>query len=999
MLRASSVGKNAAIDWNRACTSSDRGHGPMQRPHDNNSANHFQRSSDKRNQPARARRYETYEDRLALSAQSPVADFWIASDDRQIETHQLPTTQVSDARGWTDLASARANYGLTGSGQTVVVIDSGIAYDHMALGGGYGSNYRVVGGWDFAENDANPYDDGPGGYHGTHVAGIIGAKDSRFSGVATGVDLVALRVFDDQGNGYFSWVEQALQWVHQNKDSFENKITTVNLSLGTEWNSATLPQWATLEDELRQLELDGIFISVSAGNSFQTYQQVGLSYPAVSQYVVPVASVGSNGMLSAFSQRDSRVIAAPGERINSTLPDHFYGGDGYKNDWGAASGTSMAAPYVAGASTLVREAMQSVGYVGITQDQIYDTMFSSADVVFDAATGQSYRRLNISRAIESVLGKDEFGNNTSAATSLGTLTHSITTTGIIQNLSDKDFLSFTAAQTGTVSFRFSTIGDVSPQWHGAASGSANTFTIQVVAGQTYSIGLGTTDGIGKYSLSATLTPVAGSGNSGGSGGSSNGGSTGGESGSSNGGSANGGSSGGANSGIPTNATNWGTVDQASYQNLTSASGGTWYQVTTSRTGRLTIAADFQHQAGNVDLELYDSNGKLVASSRSLASTERIDFDAAAGTRFYVRMVGANSDVDVKVTNLVTIAGNSVVISGTSGNDSVFYSAATSQAIVNGTSYQIGSATDIRIDGGAGTDTLTLAGSSQLVEEVRLTASGATLKSNKLRLTASGFETQQAMGQKQDRVIFEDSSGDDLFESTPQWSRMTMKGRINSASDFGIVIAGASGGYDNAVLVGSTGSDSLVATPSVATLQTAAHTAQTWGFETVVVRAVAGGNDKATVQDSTGTDWLEVNGQSTSLRGTGYSLAIENFATATFTSQGGNDFVSFNGTAGIDRFSVQGAWRSMTTATGAFTNVSGFESTTIRGGGGQDHVDIRDVLGTDFLYGRGSYAHFASGWYATEIHEVESILASVRSGHKAKTDLQSLDFYFQRIGGR
>ncbi len=152
-------------------------------------------------------RIETLEDRLALSAQS-VADFWYdTSLDAIAEpSHALiqPFANVqpsatTEGHGWTDLAAAREQYGLRGGGQTVAIIDSGIAYDHVALGGGLGSSYKVVGGWDFAENDANPYDDAPAGFHGTHVAGIVGSQDSRYAGVAPNVDLVALRVFDDHG--------------------------------------------------------------------------------------------------------------------------------------------------------------------------------------------------------------------------------------------------------------------------------------------------------------------------------------------------------------------------------------------------------------------------------------------------------------------------------------------------------------------------------------------------------------------------------------------------------------------------------------------------------------------------------------------------------------------------------------------------------------------------------------------------------------------------------
>src|SRR5438105_11244333 len=120
-------------------------------------------------------RYEAFEERLALSAQ-PVADFWY---DTAADSITEPSSTVvhpltsAEGHGWNDLAAARSQYGLFGDGQTVAVIDSGIAYDQTALGGGLGSSYKVVGGWDFAENDANPYDDAPAGFHGTHVSGIV----------------------------------------------------------------------------------------------------------------------------------------------------------------------------------------------------------------------------------------------------------------------------------------------------------------------------------------------------------------------------------------------------------------------------------------------------------------------------------------------------------------------------------------------------------------------------------------------------------------------------------------------------------------------------------------------------------------------------------------------------------------------------------------------------------------------------------------------------------
>ena len=130
-------------------------------------------------------------------------DFWINPGDAydlDEHLHEIEQTLTS-AHGQTGLTNVRNDYGFRGGGQTVAVIDSGISYDHLALGGGFGANYRVVGGFDFTESDSDPYDDGPNGSHGTHVAGIVGSDDSTHTGVAPDADLVGLRVFDDSGAG------------------------------------------------------------------------------------------------------------------------------------------------------------------------------------------------------------------------------------------------------------------------------------------------------------------------------------------------------------------------------------------------------------------------------------------------------------------------------------------------------------------------------------------------------------------------------------------------------------------------------------------------------------------------------------------------------------------------------------------------------------------------------------------------------------------------------
>ncbi len=776
--------------------------------------------------------YESCEERLAMSA-APAAEFWIDSEPLFLESDAGPwvaaegnpsslsalalselALEAFADNGWSDLASARSQFGLGGGNQTVAVIDSGIAYDHIALGGGLGKAYRVVGGWDFAEDDANPYDDGPAGFHGTHVAGILGASDGMYPGVAPEVDLVALRVFNDQGAGEFSWVESALRWVYDHRDAYDNPITTVNLSLGMDWNASKLPQWATLEDELKRLDDAGIFISVAAGNSFLVYGKAGLSYPAVSEYVTPVASVDASGALSRFSQRASGILAAPGERIMSTLPDHFYGGDGIKNDWGATSGTSMAAPYVAGAAVLMREAMEHLGYADIDQSAIYSRLKATADQFFDAATSTTYHRVNLPRALESLVGADDFGSTAAAANSVGSLTTSLAVSGTIGRTSDQDFFQFTAAQTGLATLSLAGSEQLGARWIAAAgqgSASGGQLKIDVVAGQTYVVGVagnGTT--IGKFQVAMSLSPT--SGNSGG-------GNPGGDTG-------------------PTNPTDWGRVEQMRQVGIDLKAGDQWFEVTAARTGTLTVEALFDQRRGNVDLEVYDSRHQRVAASKGQAASERIDLSATGGSTYFVRAIGTNRDVDFRLTNLVSTAGQTITVAGTAAADTFAFQAAAGKFAIGGTVYEVGTARNVQFTGGEGYDRVTLVGSSA-AETTTLRAGSVELVSGSFRVTATGAESVQVIGGREDTAILHDSAGRDYLTASTTSVVVSGDSFRSAAQGFGSVTIVSQGGGDYGVIRGSGRSDTLSAWGDTRIVRSQGVTIRTENFATLRYSAGSG----------------------------------------------------------------------------------------------------------------------------------------------------------------
>lgn len=256
--------------------------------------------------------------------------------------------------------------GIDGSGVTTVVIDTGIDLNHGWFGPDADNNGiadRIVFSWDFADGDADASDRNG---HGSHVASLIGGQHASYGGVAPGADLIALKVFSDNGLGYFSYLEQALQWVVANADLYDIGVINLSLGDGGNWDSA-IGRYG-LGDELAALAGMNILVSAAAGNNFFGFgSDMGVAYPAADPAVLAVGAVWSgsfggpvnyaNGAadyttgadrLAAFGQRDDELldVLAPGTRM---VGANFNGGTR------TMFGTSQASAYMAGVATLAQD--------------------------------------------------------------------------------------------------------------------------------------------------------------------------------------------------------------------------------------------------------------------------------------------------------------------------------------------------------------------------------------------------------------------------------------------------------------------------------------------------------------------------------------------------------------------------------------------------------------------------------------------------------------------
>lgn len=287
---------------------------------------------------------------------------------------------------------------LTGKGQSVCVIDSGVNATHPGISGNIVAqkcfcSVTDLGGGGCCANtmdeDTIATDDNG---HGTHVAGIIAANGTSALGVAPEAGIVAMKVTDVAGTALFSDITQAVSWCTNNASLYN--ITAISMSLGGgSYTSSCDDDFAALSEEIQNAFNKNITVVVATGNSGST---TNITAPACINKTIAVSSTTKADVISSFSNRNSITdMFAPGSSITSLSKN---GGTETR------SGTSMAAPHVAAVIALLQQYKQSTEHRPLTVTEINDTITTNGTTINDTTgSGRTFIRIDAFSSLRALL--------------------------------------------------------------------------------------------------------------------------------------------------------------------------------------------------------------------------------------------------------------------------------------------------------------------------------------------------------------------------------------------------------------------------------------------------------------------------------------------------------------------------------------------------------------------------------------------------------------------
>jgi subtilisin family serine protease len=332
-----------------------------------------------------------------------------------------------------------------GQGTAIAIIDDGIDYNHPKLGGGGFPNSKVIGGYDFGENDSDPLptniiEDA----HGTPCAGIAAGDTNSdwedtgdyIGGVAYGAKLYALKISESDGNIYTDTLYAALNWcvTHKNDNtSYPILVVSISLGVGRYYSQSDNIDTAGAR-AVNDAVSAGITVLAASGNEGycdsickpaclsnvisvgEVYDaNIGMSLPCVEEgsCATKYTSIGcSTGwyaidktapdMISSNSNTASFLdILAPGTQTCTTDVSGLFGyslGD-YCNDF---EGTSAACPYVAGVVACLQSAAKTLTGSYLTPSKVREKLTSTGDEITDTKVDITKPRVNLGRAIDSL---------------------------------------------------------------------------------------------------------------------------------------------------------------------------------------------------------------------------------------------------------------------------------------------------------------------------------------------------------------------------------------------------------------------------------------------------------------------------------------------------------------------------------------------------------------------------------------------------------------------